>query len=133
MKHTKIALYATGYICQYIMPRVLFGLVVPYYHGTIAPGATGAGLVALCIALFFMYRKIEGKIESNCNGLWHGLLLSIFPITIWLILGIGIHRVLEFLNTLANYWWLSLIFIVIGRMCTTVADVLAERDDSNGQ
>lgn len=132
MKLARILLYCAGYICQYIMPIVLFGIVVPYYHGTIAPGATGAGIVALCIILSITYRRLEEKIEKNLSGFWHGFILSIFPITIWIALGIGIYRVLEFFNTLANYWWTALIFIIIGRVCTIIADSINDIGGEDG-
>ena len=65
MKALRTVLYFLGYLFQYLMPIILFGIVVPYYRGTMNQGMTGAGLVALCLALFITYRKIERKIEKR--------------------------------------------------------------------
>lgn len=124
MKIARNALYIFAYICQYLMPIILFGFVVPYYRGTAATGATGAGIIALCLVFAITYRKIERKIDENVSGAWHGILLSIVPIIIWISLGIGIHRVLEFVETLVAYWWVAFIFIIIGRLLTTVGDAM---------
>ena len=133
MKGMRIALALCSYICQYLMPIILFGFVVPYYHGSMGLGATGAGIVALCIALLLIYGKLKVKISDNCKGAWHGILLSIFPISIWVILGIGIGKVLSFVNMLVDYWWIAFIFIIIGRICAIVVDVLAEKEINDGQ
>lgn len=130
MKIFRTALYVCGYICQYLMPIILFGFVVPYYRGTTGARATGAGIIALCLILAITYRKIEKKIDENCKGVWHGIFLSIFPIVIWIALGIGIQRVLNFVNTLVDYWWIAFIFIIIGRVLTTVADEMTERGNN---
>lgn len=131
MKALRTFLYVFAYICQYLMPIILFGIVVPYYRGAMGPGATGAGIVALCIVLAITYRRIERKIDENVKGAWHGIFLSIFPMLLWVALGIGIGRVLTFVNTLVDYWWIAFIFIIIGRICTIVADAMEEK--ANGQ
>ena len=126
MKLVKTTLYVFAYIFQYLMPIVLFGFVVPYIRGNAGTGMTGAGIIALCLVISITYRKLEKKIDENIKGVWHGILLSIVPIIIWLALGIGIQRVLDFVNTLVDYWWIAFIFIIIGRICYTVADSMEE-------
>ena len=128
MKALRTVLYVFSYISQYLMPIILFGIVVPFYHGAIGPGMTGAGIIFTCLALSLAYRKIEKKIDDSVKGVWHGALLSLFPIIVWIVLGIGIQRVLTFVNTLIDYWWIAFIFILIGRICATVADAMEEKD-----
>ena len=133
MKKLRTALYIFAYLSQYIMPIVLFGFVVPYFKGAMGPGVTGAGIVALCLALFITYRRIEKKIDESCKGFWHGFFLSIFPILMWVILGLGISRVLHFVNTLVDYWWIAFIFVILGRILTTVADAMAEKENKGDE
>lgn len=124
MKILKNGMFVLSYIFQYIMPIVLFGGVVPYTHGELGAGLTGCGVIALCLVLFLLYRKVKEFIKNKLTGVAQALLLSIFPIAMWVTVGKGIYGVMSFVNTLVDYWWTALIFIILGRVCAIVAEAL---------
>ena len=124
MKVLKNALFILSYLLQYIMPIVLFGGVVPYTHGELGAGLTGAGVIALCLVLFLLYRKVKEFIKDKLTGVAQALLLSVFPISMWVTVGKGIYGVISFVNTLVDYWWTALIFIILGRVCAIAGEAL---------
>jgi O-antigen/teichoic acid export membrane protein len=128
MKALKIILTVLSYILQYFMPIALFGYVVPYYHGDVGAGLTGAGIVALCIAIIILYSKLKEKIKAHSEGITREIFLSIFHIAIWVILGIGINKVMEFVNLLIRYWWVAFIFIILGRVCAIVCGMFKGKE-----
>lgn len=128
MKVIRMTLYVFSYIFQYLMPIMLFGFVVPYFRGQKVVGLTGVGVIAFCLVLALTYGKIQKKIDKNVSGIWHGILLSIVPIIAWVAMGLGIQRLLNFVHTLVDYWWIAFIFIILGRICFTVADTMEELD-----
>lgn len=133
MKVAKNILFVFGYIFQYLMPILLIGIVIPFTHGTIKAGLTGTGIIALCLVTALIYGKIKQKIDKHLKGALKGILLSIFPITIWLILGIGIKRVMSFVSLLVDYWWIAFLFIILGRVCYIIAEILSAGEDvTNG-
>ena len=108
------SLLACGYMFQYIIPLIMFGYVVPYTHD--AKGFTIAFYLAFIVTAFIISGKIKGKIEKQEKSLFRELLLSVFPIVMWAMIGFGIDKVLIFVTSLSRYWWHSLIFIFIGRL-----------------
>lgn len=130
MKVAKSILFVFGYIFQYLMPILLIGIVIPFTHGE---GLTGTGIIALCLVTALIYGKIKQKIDKHLKGALKGILLSIFPIALWLILGIGIKRVMNFVSLLVDYWWIAFLFIILGRVCYIIAEILSAGEDmTNG-
>lgn len=128
MKALKIILTVLSYILQYFMPIALFGYVVPYTHGEIGAGLTGAGIVALCIAIIILYSKIKEKIIANCNEMAKEIFRFLFYAAIWIILGIGIGKVMDFVNLLIKYWWVAFIFIILGGVCAITCGIIKRNE-----
>ena len=126
MKILKNGMFVLSYIFQYIMPIVLFGGVIPYFHGDIGAGLTGCGVIAVCLVLALIYRKVKAVIKDKLTGVAQALLLSIFPIAMWVTVGKGIYGVMNFVNSLIDYWWVALIFIILGRVCAIVGEAIKE-------
>lgn len=124
MKYWKYALLLFGFLFQYIAPIVIFGMVIPYTHGTIEAGLTGAGIVAIAIICIMLGNKLKEQLKQQPKCIFRGILLSLFPIGIWCVLGIGVDKVSQFFFTLVDYWWYALIFIVVGRLFYTIEEGL---------
>lgn len=126
MKYWKYLLILLGFTFQYILPIVVFGCVVPYTHGTIKSGLTGAGIVAIAVIVLIISNKIKTQLEKQPKSIVRGIILSSFPIAIWCVLGIGLDKVSKFFMTLVEYWWLALIFIVLGRIFFIIEESVSD-------
>lgn len=126
MKYWKYILLLFGFLFQYIMPIVVFGMVIPYTHGTMEAGITGAGIVALAIICIILCNKLKDTLKTQPKCTFRGIILSLFPIGIWCVLGIGVDKVAKFFFTLIDYWWFALIFIIIGRIFYIIEESLSD-------
>lgn len=124
MKYWRYALLTFGFLFQYIMPIIVFGMVIPYTHGELEAGLTGAGIVALAIVILIIANKLKEVLKDQPKCWLRALILSIFPIAIWCVLGIGLDKVANFFLTLIDYWWFALTFIIIGRVFFIVEETL---------
>ena len=114
MKWWRYALISCGFTFQVIIPLIIFGRVIPYSHGTKA-GLTGAGILAITIGLLIFAFKGIGLLRERCQKKWIAPVAALgVTATIWSILGVGINKIITFLSTLSHYWWIALVFIVIG-------------------
>lgn len=132
MKALKIVLFTLSYIFSGVMPIILFGLVVPFTHGEIKAGLTGTGFVALCIILIMTYSKVKEKIKERIPGIVEGLIVAVFRVSIWLVLGIGIKKIMAFVNLMIDYWWISFIFIILGSLLFVGAKAITTAEEING-
>lgn len=126
MKYWRYILLLFGFLFQYILPIVVFGMVIPYTHGTIQSGLTGAGIVALAIICIILSNKLKNQLEKQPKGIVRGIILSAFSIGVWCVLGIGVDKVSQFFMTLVDYWWFALVFIVLGRIFLIIEEGLAD-------
>lgn len=124
MKYWRYALLSFGFLFQYIMPIIIFGMVVPYTRGQLGNGLTGAGVVALAIIVIIVSTKIKEFLKTQPRCWLRALILSVFPIAIWCILGIGLDGLLTFVGTLIDYWWFALSFIILGRVFFIIEEAL---------
>ncbi len=124
MKYIRGALVACSIIFTYVLPIILFGYVIPYTHGTLSAGLTGAGYVMLAIVAIIIFSKIKKKVHTLPKTIFKGILLALFSISTWVLLGIGIDFVRMFVATLLNYWWKAFIFIIIGQFFTLLDHIL---------
>ena len=124
MKYLRILLISFGFLFQVVMPICVFGMVIPYTHGELKSGLTGAGIIALAVLVIIISNKVKMALAQQPKSWLRGLILSLFPVSIWVILGIGIENVSKFFTVLVEYWWLALIFIIIGRIFYIVEESL---------
>ena len=124
MKYWRMLLLSMGFVFQVILPICIFGMVIPYTHGELKSGLTGAGIIALAVLVIVIFGKVKDVLKQQPKSWVRGLVLSLFPISVWCRLGIGIEKVAQFFLVLVEYWWLALIFIIIGRIFYIVEECL---------
>lgn len=121
---------ALGYIFQYALPLLFFAITVPLTKGG---GLSVAGyivlIVALCIFAWHLYSRIN-KWEKSIKKV---LILSIPPVLIWLVAGIGLTNLMIFIQGLVKYWWTAFIFILIGRMFFAIDGYLAQIKEKDNE
>lgn len=116
MKKTSILFRALGFTFEIILPILLFGLVVPYYHGTLEAGLTGFGYLALIVLALVVGSKIKKGVEKLPKSLFRGIILAIFPLVGWLIVAIGADYLGRFMLSFISFWDKTLAFVLIGRI-----------------
>ena len=116
MKLSTVIFRALGFLTQYIAPLLLFGVVIPYVHGTLKGGLTGAGIVVLLIISFLVLKKSKAFFLDQKKSFVRGLILSIYPIVSWLIVLVCVSYVGTFVDKLLDFWRYVILFIVIGRV-----------------
>lgn len=122
-------LQVLGYIFQYGLPLILIAFAVPLTKGG---GISTAGYIVLIIALCIVAWHLISRINKWDKSIKKALLLSIPPVLIWAIAGIGLTNLMIFMQGLVKYWWTAFIFIVIGRLFFVIDGYLAqikERDN----
>lgn len=122
-----------GFIFQYIVPIALFGNVIPYTHESLEAGLTVMGYVAVAALILILSGKLKEKLHDMHKGLVRALLLSLFPITYWLLVKVGINYLLNLFVALAQYWGYIIIFILIGRLFYVLSEVMYDRSDNDGR
>jgi hypothetical protein len=132
MKVNKL-LYIVGFVMQAILPILLFGIAVPYWHGEMAAGFTKIGYVALIIIGLILIHKIKAQIKKKPISLSRGIVLYFgFPLIIWGALGLGINFLKTFVQNLLRFWWLTGAFLALGGLCYLIADLLTDMEANNG-
>ena len=122
-----------GFIFQYIVPIALFGNVIPYTHESLEAGLTVMGYIAVAALILILSGKLKEKLHDMHKGLVRALLLSLFPITYWLLVKVGINYLLNLFVALAQYWGYIIIFIFIGRLFYVLGEVMYDRSDNDGR
>lgn len=127
-KIKRLSLPCLGFIFQYIIPIILFGNVVPFTHGAVRAGLTVSGYIAGGTLLFIIINKIKAWLHSKPKSLTRGVILSAFPVAIWIIINIGLESVNRFLSSFIGYWHYVIVFIIIGRLFYIADEALAEKE-----
>lgn len=123
-------IFATlGFTFQYILPLLFFGTVIPYTHDGIGAGLTKMGYIAVVLFLLICFKKLKEKLLSHPKSLKRGIVLSIFPIVLWLVINISVDYIVSFIADFSEYWDKVLIFILLGRLFYVIYEAEA---DSNG-
>ena len=133
MKIYSYILSTIGFIFQYIVPIVLFGNVIPYTHESLEAGLTVMGYIAIAIIVLIVSGKLKDKLHEMSKGLVRALLLSLFPITYWLLAKIGINYILNLFIALAQYWGYIIIFILIGRLFYIISELVYDKNEKKGK
>lgn len=127
MKIYSYILSTIGFIFQYIIPIVLFGNVIPYTHESLEAGLTAMGYIAVAIVVLIVSGKLREMVRGLQKVLPRELLLTIFPVTHWVIGKIGINYILNLIISLAQYWGYLIIFILIGRLFYTISKLVYDK------
>lgn len=127
-KILKLLLPCVGFLFQYIIPIILFGNVIPFTHGAVQAGLTASGYIACGVLLFILIRKLKEWLHGKPKSLTRGIILSIFPIVIWLVINFALGAVSRFLASFISYWHYVIIFIVIGRMFYVMDEAMTAKD-----
>lgn len=116
MKWSTVIFRACGFFVQYIAPILLFGVVIPYTHGTLKGGLTGAGVFVALLLAFLIMKKTKAFFLDQKKSFVRGIILSIYPIVSWLIVLVCVSYVGTFVDKLLDFWRYVILFIVIGRV-----------------
>jgi hypothetical protein len=128
MKTIKIILRILAFTCSWIAPLLLLGVISPLTHGELGQGLTGLGYVALAGIAAVVAVKLFGKIYKMEKSWKRALIISAFPISIWLLVMLGIDYVKALLISVCDYWLYVGIFILIGRALAVVEECLHENE-----
>ena len=126
MKAVKIILRILAFVCSFIVPILLLGVISPLVHGELGEGLTGLGYIALALIIVVVAFKLFGKIYKMEKGWKRALLISIFPIALWLVIYLGIDYIQAILISVCDYWLKVGIFIFIGRTLSIIEECLPE-------
>ncbi len=135
MKAVKIILRILAFTCTYIVPVLLLGVISPLVTGELGPtettktggiGLTGMGYIALAIAVVIVAFKLLTKVLKMKKGWLRALIISAYPIGIWLLVFLGIDYVRAIMLSISQYWIKVGIFIFIGRTLAIVEECLSE-------
>ena len=133
MKRLKHAFSLLGFVFQYIVPIILFGGVIPYTHEGIAAGLTKVGYMAVIVITLIVTKKVKEKLLQREKSLARAILLSIFPIALWLIMSFFIGWIAEFVDNLSIYWNKILIFIILGRVFYAIEETMSAAEVDDGR
>ena len=126
MKAVKIILRILSFICTFLVPIVLLGVISPLVHGELGSGLTGLGYIALAMGILVIAFKLFGKVYQMQKGWKRALLISAFPIAFWLVVFLGIDYIQAILVSICDYWFKVGIFLIIGRLLAVIEECLHE-------
>lgn len=128
MSYVKTILRVLSFACSWVVPILLLGIISPLSHGELGKGLTGLGYVALALAAVVVAIKLFGKIYKMERTWKRALIISVFPISIWLLVMLGIDYVKALLMSICDYWLYVGIFIIVGRALAVVEECLHENE-----
>lgn len=126
MKWIIRALYVLGFILEYIIPVLLFGLVTPLVHGKLDEGLTLVGVIAVCILGVVLIRKMRDRVREWKKGLWRAAALAAFKALPLIVFALLLNWVLPMIVELRAYFWRIIFPFSVG----CFLDILAEYLDS---
>lgn len=112
---------------QYLIPLILFGGVVPYTHDGISAGLTTMGYVAVGVLCFIIIRKLKESVLNQDKSLLRGLLLAVFRIVPYVLIGLAGSWLCGFISRLVAFWWDMLIFVALSCAFTIIEEALYEK------
>lgn len=133
MKKLATVFQLVGFIVQYLIPIILFGDIVPYTKDGIGKCLTGMGYVAIGLVLFFCIKKLKEWLLQRPKSLKRALILSVFPVVVWLAIMLGLDFLSEFILKISNYWDKVIIFIVLGRTSYAISEALYDAEEGDDQ
>ena len=125
----KLAFRIAGFTFTVVMPLLMFGGIIPYTHDGKAAGFTTMGYIALFIFLVILAAKLRSRIKARPEGLTRGILLTLFPIGAWVLIKLGINKIVALASNIDVYWDNVLLFVIVGSMFYIAAEAMGERLD----
>jgi small-conductance mechanosensitive channel len=116
VKKTSLLFRGLGFVFQIVLPILLFGIVIPYTHGTLQSGLTGFGYFAAIVLVLVIGAKVKKSAEKLEKSLFRGIILAIFPLVGWVIIAFGAKYLAQFIESFIGFWDKTLFFIIIGRI-----------------
>lgn len=126
MKKTSILLNFLGFLFEFVIPFALFGLVIPYTHGTLEAGLTGFGYFALFIFVLVVGRRLKKSTAKMPKSLFRGIILTALRIVRWVIIVIAAEYLLKFAAAFSAYLSNTIFFVVVGWMFYLLDDIKGE-------
>lgn len=126
MKAIKITLRILSFTATFIIPIVLLGVISPLVHGQLGSGLTGLGYIAVALAIVVVAFKLLGTILKMEKGWKRALLISAFPMSLWLVVWLGIDYVQVLILSISQYWLKVGLFITLGQALSVLESCLNE-------
>ncbi len=125
----KTAFKIAGFIFTVALPILMFGGVIPYTHGGKSAGFTTMGYIAVCIFLAIVAAKIRSKIKTRPESLKRGIFLSLFPLGAWIVVKLGVNKIVTLTANIAQYWDSVIIFVCLGCLFYIASEAMGERNN----
>ena len=85
------------------------------------------GYIAVVLFALVCIKKLKEKLLSKPKSLQRGIVLSLFPIILWLVINVSVDYVVRFIADFAEYWDKVLLFIILGRIFYTIHEAEANK------
>lgn len=128
MKWIIRALYVFGFVFEYVIPILLFGLVLPLVHGKINEGLTLVGVIALCVLGVIFLVKARDRVKQWEKGLVRAAVLSAFKMVPLLVFALLMNWLLPFIVELRAYLWRIIFPFTIGCFLDMLAEYLEAKE-----
>lgn len=128
MKWTPKLFYVLGFIFEYVIPVLLFGLVTPLVHGKLDEGLTTVGVIAVAVLALILIGKIKSAVEKWEKGIVRAIILSFLKAVPLFIFAIFLRWLIPFTESLLLYMWRIIPMFILGCLFDTIGEYL----DSKG-
>ena len=117
-----------GFVLEYVIPILLFGLVTPLVHGKIDEGLTTVGIIAVAVLALILLGKIKAAVLQWDKGLLRALILAIIKAVPIVIIAIALNWLGPFVEKLTTYMWRVVPLFIIGCFFDMTGEVLDAKE-----
>ena len=128
MKILAKVFYVIGFVLEYVIPILLFGLVTPLVHGKIDEGLTTVGIIAVAVLALILLGKIKAAVLQWDKGLLRALILAIIKAVPIVIIAIALNWLGPFVEKLTTYMWRVVPLFIIGCFFDMTGEVLDAKE-----
>ena len=122
LKLLAFALYAVGFTFQYTIPLIIFGTILPYTREDAGKAITTVGILALCVLMIVIIRRIKKRVIEWKRGLPRALVLACFKIAPIVFITVFMRWLEPLALSIIAYWYRMLALFGVG----ILFDILAE-------
>ena len=133
MKKLATLFNLVGFVIQYLVPVIIFGDIVPYTKESVGKCLTGMGYIAIALILLFVAKKFKEWLLQKPKSIKRALILSVFPVVLWLAVMLGLDFLSAFIMKISAYWDKVIVFILLGRGCYVVSEALTSAGEDVAQ
>jgi hypothetical protein len=121
-------LYVLGFVLEYVVPVLMFGLVTPLVHGKLNEGLTVVGFIAISILLVIALIKCRDRVKSWDKGLLRAGVLALIKAVPLFVFALLLSWLLPMIMELRTYLWRIIFPFTVGCFLDIVAEYLEARE-----